>query len=400
MLFPYNTDAPVYHWPFATVGLIVVNVLIFITIMSSPGSIPVDDLVLWHGQGVQPFQWISSTFIHKQFGHLLGNMLFLWVFGLVVEGKLGWQRFLAIYFAIGSLASALEQLIMLNSSIPTFSANGASAAIYGLMAMAAVWAPKNEVEFFYWFGIFGGVFNVPISLVCGGYVFFDLMVATFTTFLMYQVTPSAGFAIFGLWLHILGAAIGFPLAMLMLKRKVVDCEGWDILHVWQGDPGGKEEAARKEAEADRRRAKEHAAEQTSFVDRNRAQLLELLAAGHVDAALKLYGKLLTADPTLQFTRDELLAIIRGLHKQQKWSASAPFMAEVVDRFPEGSEPIRLKLAQICVVTLNRPGRALDLLETLDGGQLSPEQAQLSRQISRKAESLQAAGTVELDDGGW
>ncbi len=131
-----------------------------------------------------------------------------------------------------------------------------------------------------------------------------------------------------------------------------------------------------------------------------AQLLALLAAGHVDAALKLYGKLLTADAHFQPTRDELRALIRGLHKQQKWSASAPFMAELADRFPEGSEPVRLKLAQICVVELNRPGRALDLLGELDVAKLTAEQTQLSRQIARKAESLQAAGTVELDDGGW
>jgi membrane associated rhomboid family serine protease len=389
MLFPYNTDAPVYHWPFATVGLIVVNVIAFIALEGEPlNSQFLEFVVLPYGQGFTPVQWITSKFSHAGYMHLLGNMVVLWTFGLVVEGKLGWQRFLACYLGLAVAISVLEQLVMWNYAGSAGGSLGASSVIFSLIAMAAVWAPRNDVSVFYWFGVVG-TFDVPIAVIASIYVGLDLFWA-----LLFGGGAATSL------LHLSGALLGFPLGILMLKRKVVDCEGWDMFHVWRGDPGGKEEAARKEADADRCRAEQHAAEQMSFVDRNRAQLLELLAAGHVDAALKLYGKLLTADHDLQLARDELRAIIRGLHKQERWSASAPFMAELADRFPAGSEAVRLKLAQICVVALNRPGRALDLLAALDSAKLTPEQSQLSRQIARKAESMQAVGTVELDDGGW
>lgn len=134
--FPFSTDAPVYYWPFASVGLIAVNVMVFLAMVTGSISAP-ENWILWYGQGLHPEQWLTSIFMHASVDHLVGNMLFLWVFGLVVEGKLGWQRFLACYLAIGVGQSMLEQMVMLFNSDGGGSL-GASAAIFGLMAMAAV----------------------------------------------------------------------------------------------------------------------------------------------------------------------------------------------------------------------------------------------------------------------
>ena len=75
------------------------------------------------------------------------------------------------------------------------------------------------------------------------------------------------------------------------------------------------------------------------------------------------------------------------------------MAEVLKRFPEGSEAVRVSLAQICVVELGRPGKALELLSKLNPRQLSKQLLIQARKIAQVAKQ-QANGEVELDDEGW
>src|SRR5688500_1721165 len=102
MIIPYNTDAPLYHRPFATIGLIAANTLAFVALLGHPN---VESWMLALGQGLHPLQWITSLFLHDGLMHLLGNMFFLWVFGLVIEGKLGWWRFLLVYLGLGAFES-------------------------------------------------------------------------------------------------------------------------------------------------------------------------------------------------------------------------------------------------------------------------------------------------------
>lgn len=385
--FPISTDAPVYHWPFATLGLIVANVLVYLGMAS--GSInPEAGWVLTHGDGLHPAQWLLSMFTHGGFMHLFGNMVFLWVFGLVVEGKLGWQRFLVCYLGVGLTQSAFEQVVMLGAEGPS-GLLGASSAIYGVMAMAAVWAPKNEVTFFGWFFAIAGTFDVPIGMLAGFYVGLDLL----------WVVLSAG-TMSSSWLHVTGAMVGFPLGILLLKRGAVDCEGWDMFHVWKGDYGATREIEAAQAEAaasaDQRRL-EGVESQLAAAHK---QFRVYLAQGNAGAALTLHRKMAGVGGGLDPATDELRVLVAGLHKAGRFTDSAPFMALLIDRAPELADLLRLKLAQICVADLERPGRAADLLDAIDPESLSDNQRRLAERIRRKIEQMQAAGVVELDDGAW
>ena len=100
MLFaPVSTDAPIYYRPWGTISLIAVNVVVFLLVQGGAFGRPEEIYLqygLWHGAGLQPLQWISSNFLHGGVVHLLLNMLFLWAFGLVVEGKIGPGPFLQL----------------------------------------------------------------------------------------------------------------------------------------------------------------------------------------------------------------------------------------------------------------------------------------------------------------
>ncbi len=385
--FPYSTDAPVYYWPVATVAMIVVNVLVFVLMAGGVITDP-DAWMLSFGQGLHAEQWLTSMFMHAGLEHLLGNMLFLWVFGLVVEGKLGWSKFLTCHLGIGVSQAMLEQLVMLGYSGEVPGSVGASSAIFGLMAMAAVWAPKNEITFFYLFFIRTGTFDVSILVMAMLYTGMELL------FVM-LFGGAAGSSL----LHLSGFAIGLPLGIVLLKRGVVDCEGWDILHVWSGDYGAFKEVPEPAQVFAKVEARKLSRDQQMLAGAKQ-QFVQYLQQGNAAAALKLYEKMKEVGGGLMLDRKELVAVIQALHAARRWRDSAPLMAEFIARFPDAADTMRVKLAQICVMELQRPGKALDLLARVDPAKLPEKQVTLVNRIAAKARQLQAEGTVELDDDNW
>src|SRR5215218_2515477 len=162
IVIPTGTDAPIYHWPFVTVALILVNIALMFAVPPVDSTPQLDEndeviedtssvstfdryaLALGDGR-LHPVQWVTHNFLHYGFLHLLGNMIFLWAFGIVVEGKLGPWKYLLAYLAIGTLHGAFVQAILMRSGMDSHAA-GASAIVYGLLAVCMVWAPRNELN--------------------------------------------------------------------------------------------------------------------------------------------------------------------------------------------------------------------------------------------------------------
>ena len=146
MLFPYSTDAPIYHWPAAT-GAWSPSTPSYRSRSWRRSKDPggkrlIQAWCLELGGGVHPVQWVTANFLHAGIMHLVGNMFGLWAFGLIVEGKIGWLRFLIAYLAIGALVMMIAQFVSLGME-PNFGL-GASGAVFGLLGMCLVWAPENE----------------------------------------------------------------------------------------------------------------------------------------------------------------------------------------------------------------------------------------------------------------
>lgn len=383
MFFPYSTDAPLYHLPIATVGLIVANTAIFFGV--STGNLPDPEFwILPYEAGLTPLQWLTSMFMHGSFDHLLGNMLFLWIFGLVVEGKIGWWRFLLCYLGIGIVQSAGEQTLQLLFAGEGGSL-GASTAIYGIMAMSAIWAPKNNVNVFYWlFFFYAGSVEIPILAFAAFYIGMDIF------FFFFEGINSSS------WLHVGGAVLGAPLAIVMLKRKMVDCEGWDIFQVQRGEGGEVKKQAIDEVELAKRQKKRGAKKREEGL----AKIQFFLDAGNCQAALALTKKLRHLDADFEVSRSQLLKMIAALHQEKRWKESCPLMAEVVKRFPTESQAVQVKLAQICVVELQKPSKAIELLKSMDLQQLPPKTLSLVKKIAQRAKQMQAEGVIELDDDAW
>jgi membrane associated rhomboid family serine protease len=81
--------------------------------------------------GREPLQVISAMFVHAGWAHIVGNMLFLWIFGDNVEDNLGHLRYLCFYLACGIVASAVQTFMAVDTVIPNVGASGAIAGVLG-----------------------------------------------------------------------------------------------------------------------------------------------------------------------------------------------------------------------------------------------------------------------------
>jgi membrane associated rhomboid family serine protease len=151
-MLPLRDNVPTRSFPVVTVGLIVANFIVWFWELSGRG---VDYHVLQDGyypcslsgpcgppaSSVHHLPWydgaFTSMFMHASWEHILGNMLFLWIFGNNVEDALGRVRFFVWYIVGGLAATTLQTVVTLHysgvygASVPNIGASGAISAVLG-----------------------------------------------------------------------------------------------------------------------------------------------------------------------------------------------------------------------------------------------------------------------------
>ena len=114
---------------------------------------------------------VTSMFLHGGFMHLVGNMLYLWIYGDNVEHRLGSGRFLIAYLGTGALATLSHAVIDLGSLLPMV---GASGAISGVLGFYFIWFPRNRVRVWVmFFPFFMNMVHFPARFVLGVYLILD-----------------------------------------------------------------------------------------------------------------------------------------------------------------------------------------------------------------------------------
>jgi len=162
MIFPIKVTQPSYSKPVVTVLLIMANVLVFLhefwLQMVDPYSLN-HFMTLY---SLRPAYFhvaniFTSMFVHANWIHVIGNMLFLWVFGESVEDILGHGKYLLFYLLCGLAAAIAQMAIDPSSRVPMV---GASGAIAGVMGAYLVKFPKSRVVMLFWFFFFF-TFDLP-----------------------------------------------------------------------------------------------------------------------------------------------------------------------------------------------------------------------------------------------
>jgi rhomboid family protein len=188
-MIPLKDDIPTQTFPFVTIGIIALNSLVFLYQLSlSPeagqsllfryGAIP---FLLTHpfsadfeiAPALPPTLTVfSSMFLHGGMIHLLGNMLYLWIFGNNIEDYLGHVKFVLFYLVSGFFAAFFHTLSDVNSAIPMI---GASGAIAGVLGAYFLLFPRANVSTLFIFIIFFKIIKVPAVLILGFWFLIQLL---------------------------------------------------------------------------------------------------------------------------------------------------------------------------------------------------------------------------------
>ena len=140
-MLPLRDMNPTRRVPIITYGLIAINVIVFVMQLSMSQAqlqqVFTDQAVVPALAAAHPFALetildvIRSMFFHGGWDHILGNMLYLWLFGDNIEDRFGMILYLIVYFAGGFIAAGAQVMIDPTSTIPLIGASGAIAAVLG-----------------------------------------------------------------------------------------------------------------------------------------------------------------------------------------------------------------------------------------------------------------------------
>ena len=213
MFIPYRVDVPfdrrpVMNWlVFLAVSLVFALQVIEIAQQLAAGTYgqpqahsAMQQFVLkdWSVKGLLGYMWL-----HRDIIHLIGNLLFLWLFGNAVCSKLGSLLYLPVYLSLG-LVAGISHLLFANGPVL-----GASGAINGLVGMYLVFFPENSISCFFW------LLWYPVRFSVSGYW---MILLWFAFDLLGLLRGTGGVAYVA---HVGGFLAGLVLAIALLKTRIV-----------------------------------------------------------------------------------------------------------------------------------------------------------------------------------
>lgn len=226
-----DESARLRAFPVVTVIIIVINALVFLYEMSL-GDRALQQFVLAYG--VRPAEitagrdlvpliswpvWVtlfSSMFMHGGWMHIIGNMLYLWVFGDNIEDTFHKVPYIFFYVACGLAATGAQILADPASRTPSI---GASGAVAGVLGAYLVLFPTNKVNCLLTLGYFWRTIQLPAVLVLG----FWIVIQLFSGFASFGVETGVAY-----WAHIGGFALGMLLAApLAVTHRVRRGSSWE-----------------------------------------------------------------------------------------------------------------------------------------------------------------------------
>ncbi len=332
-MFPIRTDYQMRIRPWMNYALVAANVLIFIT----GGNAANPAARQWLLQPAMPklVQFFTSMFMHGDWGHLIGNMVFLWVFGNALNDRLGHVGY-ALFYLAGGVMAGLGYLAV-SGSAPVLGASGAISAVTGAYM---VLFPRVQVTMIFWF--------VIITTFQVSSLFFLAIQFVWNLWMSAQVVLAPGVNVGVAYVaHSSGYIFGIAVAALLLWTKIIPPDVFDLLNLikaWrrrahyrqmvsQGyEPFAQSATARGAGRSVKARVTMKAP-QDNPADPLRRELTAAMRRGDFSAAAEFYQELAATDPQAVLPRQEQLDVANHLMSVQSYAASAEAYERFLAHYP-------------------------------------------------------------------
>jgi len=351
MLLPIRTETSVRHAPTANVALITLNIVVFLVLdfgLRHSAADFKERYFILDGEAPKLIQYITYQFSHADTWHLLGNMLFLWVFGNAVNAKFGDIPYVLFYLA-GGIFSAM----VFTAVEPGVSLLRASGSIAAVTTAYLVLFPRSHVTVLYFFFLIG-VINVPAPLmIVAKIVIWDNLVAP-----MIGGGSNVAHAA-----HIAGYLFGFIVSLVMLLIRALPRDQFDMLALFKrwnqrraytaalNNPAARAQAqygrVARVAPADPRRQVEWERQLDERTEL-RAAIAGHLERGDTKEATAAYDQLVARDPEQCLPADQQMAVGREYYASGRFPQAAAAFERYLNCYrmnPDANE-VRLLLGII------------------------------------------------------
>lgn len=360
MLIPLGADRPSRRTPLVTYALLAVNVLAFLWQSAATKNLPdiiagpVAGLVLEPGVSGW-WTWLTYAFLHGGPMHLIGNMVFFWVFAQAVEDRLGRVGFAAFYL-VGAVATGFAHALFKDN--PVVGASGAVACCTGAYLVLFPLAGVRVLVFF----VLIGVFVLP------AWVFIALAMARDVLMLgmgSHRVAVEA---------HLGGYAYGFAVAFVLLALRLVPRQPYDLFTAFNQKRrrgqirsaaerrGLHKPMASKPQKRFRPAPTQHPAD---GADELRRGIASALAERRPGSAATMYRRLVDGHPAeaARLPRDSQLDLANALYQREHHDLAARAYEDFLRAHPSDAEApmVRVLLARVLAGPMDDPQRAKELL---------------------------------------
>ncbi len=390
LFLPIRTDSPVRRVPRVNHALIALNVLAYLVVDVlaeiagwNAATRWKASLMLWPQAPTLP-QFLSYQFLHGDLWHLLGNMLFLWVFGNSVNSKMGNLAYLFFYLASGVFAGLG---FIWTSQMPCL---GASGAVAGVTTAYLVLFPRSEVTVFYWLWFYLGTVHIRALLLIG------LKIILWDNILAPRLTAGAGVQTVAYSAHIAGYLFGFVLCCLLLLVRALPRDQFDIVglmrryyqrrqfQVAMMDAENRARAAYGRVAAPVAATGEVLEARPVAVDDEiiqlRGRISEAVANRDYSTAVEVYQALVARDPGQCLPRGNMLLVANQLAAMNRYPQAAAAYERFLKAYPTDPEApqVRLLLGILFARHLRRPAEARVYLEESVARLRDPDQIQQAK----------------------
>ncbi len=352
MLLPIRTDSPLRSTPYMNWVLIALNVILYV-VQQQVGEAGWRSYMLFPSNP-QWYGFVSYAFMHASISHLLGNMLFLYIFGNNVNDKMGNFGYLGFYLA-ASVAAGMGHFF--SSAAPVLGASGAVSAVTGAYLILF---PKSSITLIYFFFIIGSI-EIPAVYFIVLYFLKDL----------FGFSGQAGGGV-AYGAHIAGTVFGVILSMLLLSVHLLPRDQFDVIALFQRwnkrrqyrdmvnqgyDPFGAGPSIRADRNAPA--VPEKIDPKTQRISELRLAIADAVGLHELDKATSLYLLLKEIDPNQVLGRQAQLDIANQLASQQKFTEAADAYERFLTTYPnfEQIEQVELMLGLIYARYLENYDRA-------------------------------------------
>ena len=331
-MIPVGTDYRMRTRPWVNYALIAANVLLFFGGINGMNQHPQIRQLLLDPDTPTLGHFLTSMFLHLNINHLIGNMIFLWVFGNVLNDRLGHVSYFLFYIA-GGIVAGLGYLV-LTPNAPVLGASGAISAVAGAFL---VLFPGVRVRLWFWF----------IEFEITSLLFLGLQVAMNLSNSWADIRGS-GLGGVAYVAHSSGHLFGIAVASLLLMVRLLPREGHDLIHVISHArrrrqyrriaAGGDDPFAPNRLKRDASGARRVAAQTVSAAGRSdtqsgqelqlRRDIASAVSRGDLSAAAAMYREILQINRDVVLPRQQQLDIANHLMATEAHAESA----EAYERF--------------------------------------------------------------------